>query len=182
MLSCTFQEQLFNQAFSLSAILHQGSVLHCKRDDSPCQLGLTCMQDMWEHTCFAGCLWLPKPWDSLWCADSGLTQWKNAMYWITSATSCSTWEFLWESPNWHYQAFKLSLETEYNMEWLKANSELLKGFWQKLERAGRQTKKSLIAGQNPKVSAVCLKMTQANSVGKQLQLLRWGSEHAERTP
>lgn len=63
-------------------------------------------------TCFAACLWLPKPWHSLWCAKSGLTQKKNAMYWITSATSCSNWEFLWESPNWYYQALKLSLETE----------------------------------------------------------------------
>lgn len=178
MLSCMFQEQLFSQVFSLSAILHQGSVLHYKRDDSPCRLVLTCTQDMWKHTGFAGCLWLPKPPDSLWCADSGLTQRKNAMYWITSATCCSTWEFLWESPNWYYQAFKLSLETEYNMEWLKANSEILKGFWQTWE-SREANKKFTHCWPKPK-SICCVPEDDTSKLSrKQLQLLRWDSEHAE---
>lgn len=43
-----------------------------------------------------------------------------------------------ESPTWYYQDLKLSLEIEYNMEWLNAISELLKGFWQKPEEKNKK--------------------------------------------
>lgn len=129
-------------------------------------MGLTCTWDTYGNTpILQPASRCPSPETANWCADSALTQRKSAIRWITSATSCSTWDFLWESPNWYYPAFKLSLETEYNMEWLQANSELLKGFWQKLEEEwARQKRNSLSAGQNPKASAWRPKATQANSV------------------
>lgn len=115
------------------------SVLHCQRADSPCGLGLTCKQDMWKHTCSAACLWLPKPWDSLWCADSGLTQRKNAMYLITSVHPAAPGSFFETFPT-GITRLKAFTGNRINMKWLKANIELLKGFWQKPERAGGKQK------------------------------------------
>lgn len=60
---------------------------------------------------------------------------------------------------------KLSLETEYSMMWLKANSELLKGFWQKPERAGGKQKIHSLLAKTQTHLPLGLKMTQANSVG-----------------
>jgi len=162
-LSCPFHEHLFNEAFSLSAIWHWVTALHLT---ALVKWGWRARRIRTEaHPSLQPACGCPSPETAGCRADSGLTQRKSATYCITSASSCSTWDFLQESPNWRYPAFKLSLETECNTEWLQDNSELLKGFWQKLERVWERQKRNLLgAGRNPKAFASYPKMTQVNSV------------------
>lgn len=63
-----------------------------------------------KHTHFTVCLWLHKPCEIA-CWQCWLRADSECHAWITAATSCSTWGLLWESPNWYYPAFKLSLGT-----------------------------------------------------------------------